>query len=256
MPVTNFDGVEFSYRTHFDRFTNTLRGTYGRKDTAIPAGGDVKARKGVTLVDTLEWGGTTLFAAYSSFDLTIEGFTPLFDGFRQFGPQGRALADRYDVDDKNFEVVTVGARYDPGDWFVMGELTRNESRTFIGDNSGWYITGGYRYGSVTPYVTLARVTAGGNTSDPGLSLAGLPPPVSATAAGLNNSLNQLLGAAAAQKSISLGARWDFTRNMALKVQYDYLDMDAGSPGVLSNLQPGFRPGGSVSLLSIALDFVF
>jgi hypothetical protein len=35
-----------------------------------------------------------------------------------------------------------------------------------------------------------------------------------------------------------------------------VDLSAGSPGVLVNLQSGFRRGGSVSLFSLALDFVF
>jgi hypothetical protein len=54
----------------------------------------------------------------------------------------------------------------------------------------------------------------------------------------------------------VGVRWDFIRNAALKVQYQYLDLDDGSPGVLTNTQPGFEPGGSVNLFSAAIDFVF
>jgi hypothetical protein len=147
-------------------------------------------------------------------------------------------------------------RYDPGDWFVMGELAHANSRTYIGDVRGWYVTGGYRFGAVTPYVTLARVSLDSSTSDPGLSLGGLPPPLAAQAAALNGALNGLLESEPRQKSVTLGARWDFTRNAALKVQYERLDLDQGSPGVLSNTQPGFEPGGRVDLFSVSLDFVF
>jgi hypothetical protein len=111
-------------------------------------------------------------------------------------------------------------------------------------------------GAFTPYVTLAQVQAHSDTSTPGLSLAGLPPAQAAQAAGLNAGLNQMLGSAVQQKSISLGVRWDFIRNAALKVQYQHLDLDEGSPGVLTNIQPGFEPGGSVNLFSAAIDFVF
>lgn len=255
-PVTNIDGIGVSYRTHFAAFTNTLRASYGRQDAKLPGGVEAEARGAVTVVDTLEWGATSLFAQYSSGHVTIDAINPLFDAFRQFGPEGEAIADRYDADDKRVGIMSIGARHDRGDWFVMGEWARSNSRTFIGDTRGWYVTGGYRYGSVTPYVTLARVRVASNTSDPGLSLAGLPPPLAAQASGLNAALNELLGTAARQKSLSLGVRWDFTRNAALKAQYDYLDLDAGSPGVLVDQQPDFRPGGSVSLFSIALDFVF
>jgi hypothetical protein len=258
VPATNYDGIDLSYRARFAGFTNTLQGAYGRKDISLPAGGTSEARDAVILTDTLEWGATTLHASYSRVRLTIDAdnLNALFAGFRQFGPEGEAIADRYDVDDKRYEVMAVGARYDPGDWFVMGELADSSSRTFLGDARGWYLTGGYRFGAVTPYVTLARARMDSSTSDPGLSLAGLPPPLAAQAAGLNATLNGLLGSAARQKNVTLGARWDFTRNAALKVQYERLELDDGSPGILVNTQPGFEPGGRVDLFSVSLDFVF
>jgi hypothetical protein len=89
-----------------------------------------------------------------------------------------------------------------------------------------------------------------------MPLAGLPPPLVAPAAGLNAALNAILGSAAAQTSVSVGARWDFTRLAALKFQFDRLDLEDGSPGVLINEQPDFRRGGNVSLFSVTLDFVF
>jgi hypothetical protein len=256
IPVTNADGIDFSYRFRIDGFTNTLRALYGTKDVDIPDGSEVSARDIVGLSDTLEWGAATLFASYGRTRLTIEDLNPFFDAFRQFGAEGETIADRYDVDGKRFEIMSFGLRYDPGDWFVMGEWARSNSRTFLGDIRGWYFTGGYRFGEVTPYMTLARVRAHSDTSDPGLSLAGLSPEQAAQAGGLNAALNQMLGSAAQQKSISVGVRWDFIRNAALKVQYQYLDLDEGSPGVLTNTQPGFEFGGAVNLFSVAIDFVF
>jgi hypothetical protein len=258
IPVTNFDGIDLSYRSRFAGFTNTLQGAYGRTNISLPAGGTVEARNFVALTDTLERGATTLYGSYSRTRVTVyaENLDALLAGLRQFGPEGEAIAGRYDVDDKRFEVMAVGARYDPGDWFVMGELADSKSRTLFGDSRGWYVSGGYRFGAVTPYVTLARARMDSSTSDPGLSLAGLPPPLAAQAAGLNATLNGLLGSAARQKNVTLGARWDFTRNAALKVQYERLELDDGSPGILVNTQPGFEPGGRVDLFSVSLDFVF
>ncbi len=256
IPVTNADGIDMSYRFRFNGFTNTLRAMYGGRDADTSDGSEVSASDTIVLRNTLEWGTVSLFASYTRFRLTIEGLTPFFDAFRQFGARGVAIADRYDVDSKRVKLMSLGLRYDPGEWFVMGEWARSSSRTFIGDIRGWYITGGYRFKAFTPYVTLAQVQAHSDTSDPGLSLAGLPPAQAAQAAGLNAALNQILGSAAQQKSISLGVRWDFIRNAALKVQYQHLDLDEGSPGVLTNIQPGFEPGGSVNLFSAAIDFVF
>lgn len=256
LPVTNFDGIDFSYRSRFHGFTNTVRVTYGRKVSKVPDGSEVTATKGMNLTNTLEKGALTLSAGYGQYRLTIDGVNPFFDTFRQFGPEGEAIADRYDVDDNLFRIMTLGARYDPGDWFVIGELAYSNSETFIGDSRGWYISSGYRLGAFTPYMTLARVWVDSSTSDSGLSLEGLPPQLVGFAQGLNAGLNGILSSVAQQKSVTLGTRWDVAPDMALKLQYERIFLDDGSPGVLSNLQPGFKPGGQVNLFSISLDFVF
>lgn len=255
IPVTNIDGVALSHQTRFDRFTNSLQVTYGGRDAKF-VGGEVESRDGVTVANTLHWGATTLFASYSRSRLTAEFFDPLLDAFRPFGPDGRAIADRFAVDDTRFDIMDIGAEYDPGDWFVKGEWMRSRSDSILGDTHGWYLTGGYRFGAVTPYVTLARLHFDSDTSHPGLPLAGLPP-AAAQAAGLNAGLNQFLQlVATAQKSISVGVRWDFARNMALKAQYDHLDLETGSAGILINPQPGFEPGGTANVFSLTVDFVF
>lgn len=109
IPVTNFDGVAVSYQSRFDGFTNIVRASYGSKDARLPDGGEVESRHGMTLVDTLEWGATTLFASYNRSDLTIDSLNPLFDAFREFGPRGEAIAERYDVNDNSFEFIALGA---------------------------------------------------------------------------------------------------------------------------------------------------
>jgi len=256
VPVASNDGFNGSYRLRFGDYTNTVKANIGRSDIDTPNTGEAQAEKGVTLANTLEFGFTTLFTGYSTGRLTIEGLNPLFDGFRQFGPRGGAIADRFDVDDKRYELLNVGARHDRRDWFVMGEWARSETRTFFGESEAWYLSGGYRYGSLTPYVTLARVRAEDPTSNPGLSTAGLPAPAAAQANSLNASLNQLLASTAQQKSVSLGVRWDFAPSRSLKLQYDHLDLDDGSRGILTNTQSGFEPGGTVNVFSVALDFLF
>ncbi|MCC5882867.1 MAG: porin [Halomonas sp.] len=256
IPVTHTDGLDISYRTRMANTTNTFRATYGQGNATFPyidetwsrATAEARSREGLTLSNTLEKGNVSLFASYSQFRLSIEEFNPLFDAFRVFGSPGDAIADRYNVDDKSFEVISLGVRYDPGRWFVMGEWTQIESRSFLADSRGWYVTGGYRYGAWTPFATVGRQRIHSQTSSPGLSLPHSEP--------LDELLNSLLQWQPQQKSVSLGLRWDFNRNMALTAQFDHMDHETGSPGYLVNSQPGFEPGGSVNLFSLALDFVF
>jgi hypothetical protein len=105
-------------------------------------------------------------------------------------------------------------------------------------------------------MTYAKGKADGNTSDPGLNVSELPPFLAGPANGLNAGLNATLGMTAVQNTISVGSRWDFMKNTDLKLQYDHIDLGSGSAGTLVNVQPGFQPGGTVNLFSIAIDFVW
>jgi hypothetical protein len=93
-------------------------------------------------------------------------------------------------------------------------------------------------------------------SDPGLPLAGLPPPLAGFAGGLSAGLNAILQAIPDQRTVSLGARWDFAKHVDLKLQFDHTRIGADSTGTLINIQPGFRPSGTVNLFSATIDFVF
>lgn len=255
-PVSHFDGIDFSYRHRSGKYLNTVRGIFGRSDAEVGTGGEFRARDVVALSNTLEWDAFLLFVSIGRYRLTFDKVKPLFDAFRQFGPEGETISDRYDADGKRVTILTAGARYDPGNWFVMGELGRLSNRTFIGDPRGIYMTGGSRIGAFTPYATVARIWNDGESSDPGLSTEGLPPPLVETASQLNFQLNELLATPVRQKTLALGTRWDFARNMALSMQYEYLDLSSGSSGAFINIQPDFRPGGSSSVVSLTLDFVF
>ena len=261
VPLTHSDGVDTSIRWPIGDYSNTFQASYGRADIKfpLPVGGGVggaDVRDILTLVDTLEHGFLTLRVNYGQAKLTIDAFDPLFNGFRQFGPAGAAIADRFELKDRRAEFVGVGAGYDPGSWFALGEWARFDTHSVVGRRSAWYVSGGPRFGKFTPYATYARVKVESATSDPGLPLAGLPPQFAQQAAILNGALNAQLSFVPAQTTWSAGVRWDAWRSVALKAQYDHVTRDQGTNGTFGNLQPGFQPGGSANIVSVAADFVF
>jgi hypothetical protein len=254
-PVTASDGVDASYQMHTGDFTNVVQAHFGKSENKLPAGGTIKGDQSWGLAYTGEYHATTAHIGYESTRMTLDSTKPIFDAFRQFGPQGIAIADKYDMDNTTLSVVTIGARYDPGQWFVMGEAAHSVSHSFIGKGTGWYLSGGYRLGEFTPYLSYGEAKAD-NLSDPGLNLSTLPPSLIGPAAGLNAVLNSLLSTKLVQNTLSIGGRWDFMSNAALKLQYDHTRIGTGSSGELSNLQPGYQSGGTVNLFSATIDFVF
>jgi hypothetical protein len=105
---------------HFGDVTGTVQGTYGKTSPNFPSG-EVTGKDLWSLSFTAVQGAATVHVAYLRTQLTIDSLQPLFDGFRQFGPEGVALADKYEPTDTLYSFITVGGMYDPGDWFVMGE---------------------------------------------------------------------------------------------------------------------------------------
>ncbi len=256
VPVTNSDGVDVQYRRQLGRFAHTLQAHYGQSNATLVDGSSVEAEGSYGFSDLVEFGNATLRVSYQQTDLTLETFDALFGAFRQFGPEGIALAERYEVDGTLFRFFGVAGAYDPGDWFVMAEWGKADTRAVIGSTSSWYGTIGYRWSQLTPYLTLSRSSPDSALSDPGLTAANYPPELAGTIAGLNAGLNQIMASNPAQRTLGLGARWDFRSNAALKLQYDRIDLGAGSDGLLGNIQPGFEPGGKLDVLSVSLDFVF
>jgi hypothetical protein len=246
VPVGSNDGVDLSYALRIGEVEHTLAVTYGRIVTKFPMRGATTARNQWSVADTVEMGSLTLHAEFQRTRLTIDSIDQLFDAFRGFGPQGIAIDEKYDQDNKPVVFFGVGGIYDPGKWFLAAEWGVTDLHSALGRSSGWYASSGYRLAKFTPYLTYAR-SKSDNLSDPGLPTAGL---------GLNLALNSLLSSKRVQNTISTGVRWDFARDVDLKLQVDHTKIGAGSSGGLINLQPGFQPGGTVNLLSITIDFVF
>lgn len=261
VPVTYSDGLDASWKLAMGGGSTTFQLTAGRSDSKFPNSsgfdaGKAEARDLWALNGTWERGPFTARVNYGEAKLTISAFEPYFDAFRQFGPPGEAIAARYGLKDRRVDFLGFGANYDPGSWFAMGEWAHFDTHSAVGAKKAWYVSGGYRFGKFTPYATYADLKPEGPTSDPGLNLTGLPPPVAAVGAQLNAMLNAQLAVIPQQSTASLGVRWDVLRNAALKAQWDYVRVGENSVGTFTNFQPGFRPGGRVNLFSLALDFVF
>lgn len=103
VPFTNSDGLDASLRLPVGLATNTLQASAGRSNPGFPAGASgttiARVRGAVSLADTVEYGFAAARLSLGRARLTIPAVNTLFDSFRELGPAGAALADRYDVHD-------------------------------------------------------------------------------------------------------------------------------------------------------------
>jgi hypothetical protein len=152
-----------------------------------------------------------------------------------------ALADQLQIKDKKMTYLSAAFQYEPSRWFLMIEQSwKGGDPTMLEAFQAGYGTLGVRLGNWTPYATVAwkKTTADSN-----------PNPIAAAV---------LRAGDHGQSTVSGGLRWDFYKNLALKVQYDAVKNDTNSSGALTNTHPelGFKVGQSYSLTSVAIDFVF
>lgn len=250
VPLTNSDGVDATYRWSGAGVKHVVQAFAGRTRLHVYTGSVLQARRLAGLSYSVERGALSVRGSYLTSNLSCDLARPLFEELRQAGPDGAALARKYDADNKRATAQNLALAYDPGHWFLMGEIGRLNTRSYLGDSTAMYASAGRRFGSLTPYLVYSRIRSNGATTE-----AGLPGP-GARADALNQRLNAVLADIPVQRTLSAGARWDFQPDLALKLQYDRVLPQRGSSGTLITVQPGFVSGRALNVLSASLDFVF
>ncbi len=176
-----------------------------------------------------------------------EALTPLRDTLTLVGARG--VADRLAIKDKVSAYHSLGAAYDDGDWQAQAAVNsiRHEPMTFQ-NSYAFNALVGRRFGSVTPYVGYAQIKSNAKTLASGL-------PNNPFFAQINSGLAQALTSSHADsRTVSLGARWDFRRNMDLKAQVDFLRTSKDSKLLLNNVDSDWN--GRATVFSLSLDFIF
>lgn len=221
--LTNSDGIDGKWSQSFGGFRNTVQAWFGRakgikaSSTDGSSTPEFSMRKMRGISDTIEKGALTVRAsAHISqlvFDLPASYGTDLLIGYKNY---------------------SLGAIYDPGTWFVQGEvalLKRWITAPLFGlpptSERALNAIGGYRYQAFTPYVSYSRV----------------------------GKATPALGASRAQRTSALGVRWDFYKNMDLKLQLEHVVLGPQSTGFFVNVKPGLA-GSSGNIATLAVDFIY
>lgn len=174
-----------------------------------------------------------------------------------------ATAQLFTVKNVPAQILSFGYEFDWHGIVSIAEWTRTTTEDmFLADSQGWYITLGYNWEGLTPYVTYSnyrtldnedRVLSNtvSNTYANPFSYFNplLPIPTPQT---LQQSLNELLALTnVAQTSLNAGFRYDIMTATALKFDYRYVIPQEGTQGFFS-LPPGKR----ISWVTAVVNVVF
>ncbi|MEW7850302.1 hypothetical protein AB2N08_16530 [Massilia aurea] len=256
LPISSSDGVDATWRWSTGAVRHATQVFSGSTDQDLGNGLQIDAENILGLSHSIDYGPLTVRLSAARARLNTAIAADLFAGLRMFGPQGQMLAERYAIVDKRVTMISAGASYDPGAWFVTAETGRTRTDSLLGSGTSVYVGAGWRQGAFTPYLGYAQIRSDVSTTDPGLSLQGLPPPLAAGAAQLNGALNAVLATIPVQTTWSTGVRWDVASDLALKLQFEQVRPRGGSRGTLINPTPLFRSDRTINVTSVALDFVF
>ena len=137
----------------------------------------------------------------------------------------------------------LGVRRDDGRWMLASEVARNVPGNRLSERSlAYYVSAGCHVGNVLPYITYSRLINLGPKSETRFDTY------------LNTVFTARNANQPAQRTWSLGARWDAAPGIALKAQLDNVRPMTPSPGTFSAPLPnGTR---SANVLSLTLDWIY
>lgn len=298
VPVSSFDGADATYQTELmganvsatvwggnsrAEFASSLRS--GGSEVAAPIikitntfglnlqsefenGLTVRVGHAVGAVSVESDSATTLISGARS----IAGFTAASPLAALTAADAVAVANALTTSGARASFSGIGASYDQDNIVLAGEFTKRKAKKgYIASTTGWYALGGYRFGNILPYVIVSKI----KVDDPNATVPGF------SGLGAITSGNPLYGSAQnvikgtqailntqklEQKTLSLGVRWDATRSLAVKAQFDRISKPAGSDGLflVPDLGADLAKGNSsflnkkqsINVISVAVDFVF
>lgn len=317
VPVSSFDGVDLTYQTELSGanvsatlwgghsrsdFASTLRSTSvtGAVSVVDPIVVKIKNTLGLNIQAELE-NGLSIRLGRAAGALTIDSGTSdaVIRGANALAASSTLQALGYgarlraDAEAVTAALTTKGARasfsgiglaYDQDNIVLSGEFTKRKiKKGYIPSTTGWYALGGYRFGSVLPYVSYSKIKVDDQAAVPGFAgasalvadqstIGGIigaqnAAAVSANARSVIGGTNAVLNSQKlAQKTLSIGLRWDATRSLAVKTQFDRISKPADSYGnfLVPDLSADYAKGNSsflnkkqnINVISVAVDFVF
>jgi len=244
MPFDIYDGAEFIYSNIINEYFYTIQGSYGQEKFDIPIqtlnevfNNEIKELKAINFTfgnDIIEARTSYLHGKISTSNSSID---KLFLGLRQANLNN--LASKYEMKDKKAEYFGLGLFINYEKFIFSSEYGKRKVDSFYLGTSGYYTTFGYRFGSLIPYFTYAKVKMDKNTS-----------------INTNTPLDNLIGIQnVAQDTKTLGFKYHINQNMDFKFEYQRIRPKGLNGGFNLNSTGDYENSNS-NIYSFVIDFVF
>lgn len=267
MLLDYYDGLELTYRNHTSDGMFSVKAFYGEIDAMIdtyslPVTVSFSYEPFYGIKFTYENNALRTVLSYQQGKVTRpSGFLDTISKAWASIPDSvyhgsNTLADFYNFKNDDTTILSGGLFYDIGKINVQAEFSSWEMEGIAGlQMHAGYLGLAYQLPKgVKPFIRVARlyspVSKLGYDYD---TLDTLPESVRSLAALFLGSYYDIQ---ANHVNTSIGLRWDFLRNMALKAQWDHFDAKENAVYMLSRLTPNSSKGGRFNLFSVSLDFVF
>jgi hypothetical protein len=248
-PFSDLDGVDALYRQSLGDVDLELHAYAGKSDLKLSeVSGKLRAIRGIRAA--LSTSGLTAQVGFAKSNLALNWGGPFFASLSsQLEASGNTQAlNEISGSNGKTTFISTGFQYDQGKLLIVGEYAMRTVDRYTTNSAGWYLTSGYHFGTLTPYVTYARQH---EVSTDISATTGIPR-LDSTIDLFNAVRNK------AQRSIAVGMRWDAARNVAIKAQLERVQPGPRGLGIFlsDDFRDNVNPGGPVHVLSLSTDFVF
>ncbi|MGI2258879.1 hypothetical protein [Shewanella sp. GXUN23E] len=266
--ISKYDGADISYRRHAGDYLLEAKLAYGTNKADL-AGADqditIKLNQVYALtlsMSSAEWLWRVAVAMADTTGMSepsSELIYALEQVPSQLWPEAAGLAGEIRFENRDAVYYAAGVQYDNGDWLVQSELGYTDTNwDMLMPYVSGYLSVGRRIEDFTFYAVYAGVH---QTQDvphvpPPQISPFLPEQAQLELQQLYQGVNYtFMASRLEQRSWSLGLRWDFAQDVALKVQWDNVSiMQPGSS--LWVRDNALSHDDQVQLFSINLSFTF
>lgn len=266
--ISRYDGLDITYQRNLDQYLFEAKLAYGSNNAEL-AGADqnidieLDAISALTLsLSSQEWLWRLAFArsdtsgdsAQSNLLISaIEAVPPTL------WPQAGNIAADIRYENRISEYYAAGVKWDSGNWLMQSEIGYTDTNwELLQPYISGYISVGHRVQDFTLYGVFATVrhTEEVPQLEPPLALPFLPPQQQAQLQELYQAATYtFMSTRLEQQTTTLGVRWDFAEDLALKVQWDNIDIEPPGSALWIRRSPLMQDD-RVQLFSINLSFTF